>query len=328
MMIAPIEPILNQFNKLMRSYVTFNTLYLSLALIELVLLIIFFTFLAKSAILALSLAIVFLTFFSYFVLRMYLQAKKSDQFLALLHNFVNACKNQMSYQEGRSEHHHAIAKSCCNLADALHGRENEFYSPFQRLTIIKPYLQKFSCWCHWEDVFKMKELLLQYAVEEHIKMVKCEPTNLEVHAALANAYVMLSGLYVDPSKIDNAEESRGMVNEKIQGLLEQKFRSTAQRAIEEFKILKDFAPDDPWVHAQLAYSYRDLKMPKEEIQEYEAILRLCPDDMDTLYKLGLLYYQQGHNAQGMRVYEQLKGMHPNKAESLIKYYGAYAPFST
>ncbi len=102
----------------------------------------------------------------------------------------------------------------------------------------------------------------------------------------------------------------------------QKFRLTAEKAIEEFKILSDYAPHDPWVHAQLAYSYRDLQMPKEEIKEYEAILQLCPDDKETLFKLGKLYFEQGQNAKGLKIYETLKFSHYKKAESLIHFYGA------
>jgi len=101
----------------------------------------------------------------------------------------------------------------------------------------------------------------------------------------------------------------------------------AERAIEEFKVLNDYAPNDPWVHAQLAYSYHDLQMPKEEIKEYETILKLNPGDRDTLYKLGLLYFQEGMNAQGLRIYEELKRSHYKKAESLMENYGSYNPLS-
>lgn len=161
------------------------------------------------------------------------------------------------------------------------------------------------------------------SVEQNIKLVKCEPTSLEVHASLANAYVMLSGLYIDPRKLEGYDDERWMPPERYSPQMEEKFRSTAERAIEEFKVLNDFAPNDPWVHAQLAYSYRDLKMPKEEIKEYEAILKFNPGDRETLYKLGLLYFQQGLNSQGLRIYEELKRSHYKKAESLIENYGSY-----
>ena len=63
-------------------------------------------------------------------------------------------------------------------------------------------------------------------------------------------------------------------------------------------------------------------MPEEEIREYETILQLCPDDKETLFKLGKLYFEQGQNAKGLQVYENLKHSHYTKAESLIHFYGA------
>jgi tetratricopeptide (TPR) repeat protein len=132
----------------------------------------------------------------------------------------------------------------------------------------------------------------------------------------------LSGLYVDPRTVEGLDDDRWIPSTKYNESFKQKFRSIAEKAIEEFKILSDYAPHDPWVHAQLAYSYRDLQMHKEEIREYETILQLCPDDREALFKLGKLYFEQGQNAKGLQVYETLKGSHYKKAESLIHFYGA------
>jgi tetratricopeptide (TPR) repeat protein len=319
-----IEPILPQFDKMIRAYILFNTAFLTAGFLEFILLIFFFTLLTQSAILASSLAVVFLTFFSYFILRIYYQSQKREQLQELCERYLRACKALIKYQEGIPEHHINLANACAKLSDNLQGREYQLYQPPRWLEKFAPFLQKFSCWCHWHDVHRMRELLLLHAVSENIKLVKCEPTSLEVHAALANAYIMLSGLYVDPRTGESVEE-RWMPDEDFIKGLEQKFRTTAERAIEEFKIINDFAPDDPWVHAQLAFSYHDLKMPLEEIKEYEIILKLNPDDTDTSFKLGALYFQQGFNAKGLRLYEEVKSSDLKKAEELIKYYGAYAP---
>lgn len=321
-----IDPILPQFERLMKSYVFFNMIFLSLGSIEFLLMISFFTFLTQSAVLAISLGLVFLTFFSYFILKIYLQTKKPEQYREIINRYLQACKVNINYKEGHPEHHIALANACCKLADTLHGKEYAFYQLPRLLKPLKIYIEQFSCWWHWQDVHRFKELLLMISIEENIKLVKCEPTSLEVHAALANAYVMLSGLYIDPRKLGYDEE-RWIPNERYTPQTEEKFRVTAQRAIEEFKVLNDYAPNDPWVHAQLAYSYRDLQMPAEEIKEYETILKLNPGDRDTLYKLGLLYFQQGLNAQGLRIYEELKRTNYKKAESLMENYGLYNPFS-
>jgi tetratricopeptide (TPR) repeat protein len=316
-----IEPIISQFDQMMRSYVFFNLFFLAIGCLEFVLLVIFFTILVQSAILALSLAVVFLTFFSYFILRLYFQTRKAEQFLEIKDRYITACRAILHYQEDNPEDNIALANACSKFADSLRGKEFQFYYPPHWLKSLHSSLREFSYWCHWSDVHRMRELLMTSAVEENIRLVKCEPTNLEAHAALANAYVMLSSLYADP--FVNQEKRSWFSNDKLIQSLEQKFRTTAERAIEEFKILNDFAPDDPWVHIQLAYSYHDLKMPLEEIREYETIISLSPEDTDALFKLGKLYFEQGQNASGLRIYEQLKHSEPEMADKLINCYGAY-----
>lgn len=319
------KPALRRFVRIVRGYAFFNLFFMALGAAELVLLAFFFTFLIKSSFLAISLAVIFLTGFSYCVLRLYYQAKKPEQLLTLRDRFIEACKDLLFYQEGIVEHHLALANAACKLAAYFNEREYTFYTPPIWVDFASPTLQKLSCWWHWEEVLAIKELLLSFAIEEHIKLVKCEPTNLEAHAALANVYVMLSALYVDPRKGEGYDEDHWIPPMRYTEEMYERYRAIAERAIEEFKILNDYAPNDPWVHAQLAYSYHDLQMPQEEIHEYETMLRLRPDDKETLFKLGMLYFQQGHNAKGLQVYEELKRCHYKKSEDLIRYYGSYDP---
>ena len=315
-------PALRTFNRLIRSYIVFNFIFLIIACAEIACFLSFFALLSKSTVLAFTLAVFFMTLFSYFVLKLYLQAKKPDQLMDLCDLYTGRCKEIIHYQEGIPEHHIALGQATQKFAAALHEKEYSYYQAPSFLSSLGPTLERFSCFCHWKDLHRMKELLLLAAVEEHLKVVKCEPTNLEIHAALANAYVMLSSLYADPRKYHDYDEERYIPEERYSDAMQERFRLTAQRAIEEFKILNDYAPEDPWVHVQLAYSYHDLQMPLEEIREYEIVLTLRPQDKDTLFKLGMLYFQQGMNAKGLRVYETLKRTNYSKAESLIKFYGS------
>lgn len=317
------DPILVEFDSVIKRHAAFNIFFICLCAVEVVLLAVFFATLAHSLVLALSLSIVFFTFFAYFTLRIYFQTKKPEQFRDIKERYLNVCKNLMNYQEGSADHINALANACCKFANRLHSREYSAYRFPSWLKFLTPWMERLSCWFHWQDIHNMKEQMLKEAVAEHIKFVKCQPTSLEAHASLANAYVMLSGLYIDPRKLEGYDEDRWIPKEKYNEEFDEQFRFTAERAIEEFKILGEYAPDDPWVHSQLAYSYHDLQMPMEEIREYETIQKLLPADKDNLYKLGMLYFQQGLNAKGLRVYEELKKAHYIQADSLIKYYGAY-----
>lgn len=316
-----VSTILPQFDHIVKSYVIFNTICLALGFGAFFWLILSFTFLAQSAILATSLAFVFLIFFAYFILRLYLQARKQEQLHELRECYTAACKNLLGYQDGIPQHHAALASACIKLANSLQGREGHIFSVPSWCKPFRPIVDKLSRWCHWHDIVSMKELLFNEAISENIKLVRCAPTSLEVHVALANAYVMLSGLYV--KAIHDEQEHRERLGDKLSAEFTRKFRAAAERAVEELKILHDFAPDDPWVHLQLAYSYRDLKMHKEEIAEYEAILRITPGDRDVLFKLGRLYFQQGMNGSGLRIYDQLKKLQDRRADELISSYGAY-----
>jgi hypothetical protein len=100
----------------------------------------------------------------------------------------------------------------------------------------------------------------------------------------------------------------------------EKFKRAALKAIEEYKILDAFAPNDPWVHAQLADIYRTLDLPQEEMREYEAILKVTASDSNILLRLGVLYFEHGYSAQGLRLYEILKNSQDPKAEELIACY--------
>jgi len=320
-----IRQTVSKFQRILKSYTLFNLLFVLLIFGEILYFLVHLTLLAQTFLIAIHLALIFATFFCYFTLHMYAQTRKTEKLIHLSSEFIQVCQHIPQQPKGETEHHLVIAHTCCQMAVELHGQEYQVYRCPAWCVFLSSSFEKLNCWWFWQDIHFMKELLLQACVNEHVKLVRMEPTDLEAHAGLGNAYVMLSGLYIDPRNVEELDDDdRWVPQAKYNEPFQQKFRLIAQRAIEEFKILSDYAPHDPWVHAQLAYSYHDLQMPKEEIKEYETILQLCPDDKETLFKLGKLYFEQGHNAKGLQVYETLKRSHYKKAERLIHFYGAYS----
>lgn len=314
-----IEQAIPSFYRMIKWHVVFHLTFFTVGFAEVFLVLFFVSELVKSSLLATSLAALFFTFFSYFIIRLYLNDKKPEQFHQALDHFSSQCRELIHFREDVPEHRFALATAYTKYATALHGKEETIWRMPGWLELLRPSIERFSHWWHWHDIHHMRERLLLKAVDEHLEIVKMEPTDLEVHAALANAYVTLSSVYINPYHEHSFEASR-IPNEAYREELMERFRFTAERAIEEFKILNDYAPDDPWVHVQLAYSYRDLGMPEEEIHEYEIVLSLCPDDYDTLYRLGVLYFEQGQNSRGLDVYEALKKVNFKKAEQLISHY--------
>lgn len=313
--------ILRDFRKITSSFVLFNLCFFLLVGAEISLIAFFFSFLSsRSSIFAFALGTFLLTCFTYFVLLFYYQAKKPQQLHDLKDRFVASCRQLLPMPVGEAQHHLSLANSLSRLSSYLQDFEWSFYKIPSLLHPLSRWIHRLSAYCYGEDVFRMKQLLLFAAIEEHLKQIRIAPTDLEVHASLANHYVALSRIYKELLKMPH-DAPRAKRTRKLHPLLEEKFREAAHLAIEEFRILNDYAPNDPWVHEQLAVGYHDLEMPEEEIREVEMLLKLRPQDKEVLFRLGTLYFQQGQNAKGLQVYEELKQSHYKKAEDLLANYG-------
>ena len=115
-------PTLRHFNRRIVGYVLFNLFFCLIAVAEIALFFSLFALFNLSTLLGFTLAIFFLTLFSYFVLRIYLQAKKPDQIIELCEEYLDRCKEIIHYQEGIPEHHIALAGAAQKFAASLHGR--------------------------------------------------------------------------------------------------------------------------------------------------------------------------------------------------------------
>lgn len=313
---------LDAFKQVTRQYALFHITFFCIGVLELTAFILFFSFLTKSTIFAFSLAGLFLTGFTYFVLLFYFQARKPQQLLDLRSSFANACKAALPFRSGDPACHMAISASLQRMLTTLHRQEYSYYSLPASFETLSPLMQKFSVWTHWKDLHQMKELLLLMIIKEKIEVVKLQPTDLEAHAHLADAYLALSRLYMDPRKLYPHEEHLWVSPEYSSPEMVEKFRKAASKAVEEYKILDAYAPNDPWVHAQLADIFRSLEMPQEEMREYEAILKVSANNREVLLRLGILYFEHGFSAQALKLYDALKNSGDPKAEELIAYYGS------
>jgi len=288
-----------QFKKILRSYVWFHVSFFLCISLETIAFFSFIIYSAGSFFIPIALASIFLTAFSYFVLIYYFQAKKPDQFAHIKNSFFDLCRQTFERNPSASDYHLSLAGAFEKLASFL---EKHFTEPLQsRLFKQTHFFIK-------KDVLSMQEMLIFESIKEHITLIKKEPTDFEAHASLALTYLNLAKIYKPKSLTEEKNET---------------YISSIERGIEEFKILRDYLSTDPWVHAQLASCYHDLDMKKEEIKEYEMILHLRPDDKEIMHRLGILYFQQGQNAKGLKIYEQLRSFGYKKADQLLQYYDAY-----
>jgi tetratricopeptide (TPR) repeat protein len=310
--------ILREFKGIAGYFISFNLLFASLFIIEAAVILFLLPLHGKTLLLAGTVALFVLTLFTYFVLHFYYAAKKPEQISQLRDRFIASCRQAIGRPDGESEHHLTVASALSKIASYLQDFEWTFYRIPPLLQPLERWICRFSAYFYWEDVFKMKLCLLHAAVEEHLKQVRLTPTDLEVHASLAHTYLLLARLYQEPSELPPEHPRYGQTQE---GQYEEHSRRCATLAIEEFRILHAYAPGDPWVHEQLALTFRSLKQPADEIRELEALAKLRPQDPEILFRLGTLYFSQGLNARGLQIYEQLKTAHFSKASDLVASYG-------
>ncbi len=321
------QTLVHSFRKTTRFYACFHIIFALLAFAEFFALAVFFSFWIASSTIAFLLAAIFLTGFSYFVLLFYFQVKKPQQLLEFRRIYLEACRSVLMAQTEMSMYHLSVAHAIYRTTEALDCMECDYYRLPVNWPTLQTLLRKFSIFCHWKDVLLMKELLLQEAINEHIALIKEEPVDLEAHASLGESYTRLAAIYQNPSQRASEEEAKDLFPwispEFSSDGMQKKWRLAYARAIEEFLIIDAFAPNDPWVHAQLAGIYHELGEPKKESEEYETILRIVPEDKAALFKLGVLYFQEGHTAKGLEIYQKLKQARDPYSEKLLEFYDAF-----
>ncbi len=319
------ERFVKRFWRINHGYVLFHLFFGSALFFQLICFGLFFQKLARTTLIAFYLAGIFLTIFSYLILMFYLQAQKPEKLLSLRNEYLSACRQLLASGQD------SIVKESI-LSQALFFFVSKLSITPVRSSLITlsttftELVEKFFLWSRWKDLLKMKEMLLTVSIWQHIERIKSDPSDLEMHAALANHYVILSKLYQDPRQLTLNENLKWIPPEYQSENMRQKLEITLFHALEEYQIIDSYAPNNPWVYLQCAAIYRNLQQYDKELKEYEKIFQNSPKNSEILFRLGALYFKQGQNALGLKMYDQLKSIDREKAERLIAHYNAYAAF--
>lgn len=317
-----IEQALVHFQHLTRRYAFFHIVFFSFFICELIALLLFMPFLAKSFLLATLVAATFLTAFSYFVLKFYFQTKKPEQFLILRDTFVQNCQQLFMMTSDLVESRRGFLQAIYQLIHCLEGQEYQFYRIPKSLEAIAPLAQKFSVWCHFDDVHLMKELLHMYCLRTQLDWVKTHPTDLDLHRAIASGYSAFYKIYQNPARQEKPTYSF-IAKEYASQEMVMKFQKAAQCALEELKIVIHYIPHDTWALAQLAAVYHDLDQKEDERKTYETLIQHSPHERAARFRLGILYFQLGFMAHGLKVYEDLRKINDPQADELVRHYDLF-----
>ncbi|NGX39777.1 MAG: hypothetical protein KR126chlam1_01110 [Chlamydiae bacterium] len=316
-------PFIRRFSRINRGFVLFHTIFITTISLELLLFGLFFSSFVQSTMMAFWLAGIFLTVFSYMVLLFYLQGRRPEKWMILRDEYIEASQSCIPFRIGSLEYHCCITEAIVHLISQLEipSVQNRYIQASETLCYL---VEKFRIWTRWKDILKLKEMLLFTSIQEHIRLIKSDPADLEAHASLASNYVALATLYQDPKKLALNEELCWAPLEYDSEEMKGKFEVALEKALEEYHIIDEYAPSDPWVHAQRASLYKELGKYDLEQKEYEIILQLDPENAEILLRLGKLYFRKGENAKGLKIYDTLKRLNGGKAGEVITHYDSYA----
>jgi len=315
-------PFKNRFIKINRSYTLFHTTFIVILCLELIFFGILFSRFLQSTAMAFWLAGIFLTVFTYLVLLFYMQGRRPERLMQLRDDYIEESVTCIPFDPGSLEYHCCITEAIVYFISGLKIKnvENRWILASETLTYL---INKFRVWTKWKDLLRLKEMLILTSIQEHIRLIKKEPSDLEAHASLAGNYVALAGLYQDPKKLALNDDLSYAPPEYESDEMQKKFEMALERALEEYHIIDEYAPNDLWVHAQRASLYKELEKADEEQAEYEVILQIDPENNEILLRLGKLYFRKGETAKGLKIYDSLQTLDPEKAVELINEYDAY-----
>lgn len=303
-----------------REYLFFHGISLVLLLLEFVFgLKILFSY-PKSLLTAFAFALFVLTLFSYLFLISHWRARRKKNLEGVEKEFAIQVKNKLDPELNSLEYHLLLASASFRLTTQIYHIFTQPLRSIQKGAFDTLY-RSLQFALGKEHLFFLQELLMHASIKEHLLLIKKDPSGIEAHTSLANTYIALAKLYKDPCEGDSKQFLFKESFFKNNDVLE-KFKRATALAIEELKILDDLAPNDPWVHAQLATCYHHLALSIEEMFEYEHLAVLRPEDPEILFRLGLLYFALGHRAKGLKIYQKLSLLDRKKAESLIEKYDA------
>lgn len=305
------------FKKIIRNHILFHTLCF-FYLLSLSLCVYFFSGPFKNlSLLSIFIALLSLSTFTYLALIFYFQSKKKDQFEHLTDWYVSISKKAIGGEFSYLEHYLSLAGGLYHFSHYLNPKNMPLYKVKAPLPSLQKILKKLALFIYVKDFHKLKEMLMIACIEQHLELLKYEPTHLEVHGSLANSYLALAKIY---KYSKNHELLDSLSLDKLPDESKIKFRNTILHAIQEYQILEDDLPEDPWVLMQLAICYHELEDYDNEILYFEKILNSSQNNYAIMMRLAELYFSQKKHSKGFKLYKMLKENQVDGADLLMENY--------
>lgn len=286
----------------------FHSSFVSLILIESFLLLTLTLSSPTSMSNALLTGLVAFTVCSYALLSYYIDSKTSFIIESLYTDFLTDIASFFDEDDKR-----LIGEECIAFASSL-----PFSSHYEKAHNIA-LLHKVQRAVYWKHLFLCKEYFLSNACLLCSNEITKQPKNIRSHTALSESFLHLAALFT-PSKEVLQEEFSYVRGIYLEDSIVRKKTEVLHLCIEELTILDTLSPMDTWTHLQFSRCYKYLQNPLKQIHHLEILKNIDPLNEEWLQTLGKLYFKNGMQAKGLKIYDTLYSLNKEMATALIKEY--------
>jgi len=248
----------------------------------------------QSVLFGFFLSTIFISLFTTTVLLQVVDTRKKNRIEPLLTEFINHCKKSVSSLDDDIETHRVAIYGLEILFDQIAIDKRSFFKPLEPLahTLGRLHYQK--------DLLFTRVSLVKKMISECLCLIQHGPKDLFFHSKLATLHLKLASLL---STSDKNQET-----------------SHIKKALDEFLILKEYLPENGWILHSLIDCYGKLEESDKQLAICKELQCLFPQDAKILFTIGEIYFKKGKRAQGLEIYDNLKNIRPELAQTLLKLY--------
>lgn len=169
------------------------------------------------------------------------------------------------------------------------------------------------------------------AIETYKKILKNTPNNAEILFKIIEANNKSKNPNIDESidcynKILNIKEPNYQIYYEIGHLYLKK--NDKLNAANAFKLALEFAPENPYIHNSLGFTYVGLNLWNDAILHYREAIRINPDNewsAIVCLALGSLYFEvKNEPDMAISLYETALALNPNSKDALVSIADIYS----
>lgn len=205
--------------------------------------------------------------------------------------------------------------------DVLAGHIQQSLNWAQRATEFSP--RRVFAWetlgIIYRDVQMVTTGATQWGIDSFEKAIILEPTNPVLYTELGKLYLASDQIQKAKEKFERARELKPNYGDAlIQEVLITEMEGDLAEAIRRMEDLALNYPFNIEILFQLGRLYYNNKQIDEAISQFDQVLILFPNHSNSLYSLGMAYQQKGQKEDALKMFERVLELNPGNADVLLK----------